>query len=76
MVSDDAMAWKKRMGQQQERRKDTEDLWSRLDDLVTNASDFPSPRQPCTLSTVLEPNLLSHGPAHAPDTAPRAAWPR
>ena len=51
MVSDDAMAWEKRMGQQKERRKDTDDLWSRLDDLVTNESDFPSPPQPCALST-------------------------
>ena len=74
MVSDDAMAWKKRMGQQQERRKDSDNFWSRLDDLVTDASDFPPPREPCALSTCPRTLPLESCPAPAADTVPRVAW--
>jgi len=35
---------------QRERREETDELWRRLDDLVTDASDFPSPRGLCALS--------------------------
>jgi len=37
----DAGAWKRRMELQNERRQDTFDLWERLDDLVTDTSEFP-----------------------------------
>ena len=36
---------------QRKRREETDELWRRLDDLVTDASDCPSPRDLCALST-------------------------
>ncbi|KAJ1490818.1 hypothetical protein T484DRAFT_3285493 [Baffinella frigidus] len=41
MAADDA-AWQKRMWRQRQRRQGTDGLWSRLDDLVPDASEFPS----------------------------------
>ena len=54
MASGDATAWKRRMGQQNVRRKDTDDLWRRLDDLIADASEFPHTlrTEPCALSTI------------------------
>ena len=38
----DASAWERRMGRQKERRQGTDDLWSRLDDLlVLGSGEFP-----------------------------------
>jgi len=55
-------AWKRRMELQNERRQSTYDLWERLDDLVTDASEFPhDATEPCAPSR--------------PHYAPRAAWP-
>ena len=36
---------------QRERREETDELWRRLDDLVTDASAFSLPRELCALST-------------------------
>ena len=41
---------------QHEHREQTDELWRRLDDLVTDASDFPSTLEPCAL-LALSPRL-------------------
>ena len=51
---------------QRERREETDELWRKLDDLATDASDFPSPRKPCALCT----------PAPHPRPCLTADWPR
>ncbi|KAJ1470297.1 hypothetical protein T484DRAFT_1980369 [Baffinella frigidus] len=43
--------WKRRIGRQREKRLGIDDLWRKLDDLINDASDFPAPTEPCTLST-------------------------
>ena len=43
---------------QRERREQTDELWRRLDDLVTDASDFPSPLEPSLVHRLLDPKPL------------------
>jgi len=43
--------WRPERIVQRERREETDELWRRLDDLVTDASDYPLPLEPCALST-------------------------
>jgi len=72
MASGDGAAWKRRMELQNERRKAENDLWRRLDDLVTDASEFPHAE-----NDTLNPPSLPHVPPPAPARhVPRAAWPR
>ena len=46
-----AKPWRPLKLVQRERREETAKLWRKLDDLVTDAGNFPSPREPCALST-------------------------
>ena len=45
------LQWRSTRLVQRERREETDELWRRLDDLVTDASDFPSPRDSFAFST-------------------------
>jgi hypothetical protein len=49
---------------QRERREEEYKLWRSLDDLVTDASEFPSPREPCILSTPTPRPLPFRGMQH------------
>ena len=72
----DGAAWERRMGRQKERRQGTDDLWSRLDELlVLDAGEFPhaatEPQCPLTARTAVSavlfvPSLLGSG--HCADT--------
>jgi len=42
--------WRPFKDVQRERREETDELWRKLDDLVADASDSPSPHLPCALS--------------------------
>jgi len=44
-----AKQWRPERIVARERREETDELWRRLDDLVTDASDCPSPRDICAL---------------------------
>ena len=45
------MQWRPERRVQRVRREETDELWRRLDDLVTDTSEFPLPRELCALST-------------------------
>jgi len=46
-----AKQWRPERIVQREKREETDELWRKLDDLVTDASDCPSFRDLCALST-------------------------
>ena len=58
--------WRPLKDVQRERREETDELWRTLDDLVTDASDSSSPREPRALSN----------PTPRPRHCLTAAWPR
>jgi hypothetical protein len=45
---------------QREKREKTAELWRKLDDVVTDAIETPSPRKPRTLLTPTPPPPLLH----------------
>ena len=49
--------WRSLRDVQRERREQTDELWRRLDDIVTDASDLPSLHEPSPVHRPLDPKL-------------------